>query len=343
MNKRRVAAVAVVVVVLAALVAAAGWQLRQEDTIAWPSWLDLSSSNDKAITGSGFIEGVEVALAAEVPGQVAAVEVAEGAEVKADDILVRLESQVLDAQRDQAVAAADQAEARLARLQAGAAPGERAALSAAVDQAQAALDGADRAVATAAAQPAAVPAAAERERLATAQREAARTALVLAQARLAAVQAGAGAAEVRAAEAGIRAAQARLAGVDAQRERLVLRSPLTGTVAAVNVRVGETASAGMPLVTVVREDPLDLRIYVPEADVGKIKLGDEATVKVDGLPDDEFSGKVVAIADAPEYTPRNVQTQDGRSELVFAVTVRLANRDGTLKPGMAGDATLEVK
>jgi HlyD family secretion protein len=186
------------------------------------------------------------------------------------------------------------------------------------------------------------PALAERRRLAAAQREAASAALRLALARLAAARAGPAPTQLRAAEAAVAAAAARLGALDAQRARLELRAPITGVVALAAVRPGESVTAGAPLVTVVRQDPLELRIFVPEAELDKVEVGQAATVQVDGLPDEAFDGEVVAVADEPQFTPRNVQTREGRAQLVFAVTIRLPNGDGRLRPGMAGTATLEV-
>jgi HlyD family secretion protein len=345
MNRRGIVGAVVVVVGLGVVALGVAWWLLERDNgtavAGWGERLGLDGGGAGDLSGAGFVEGLAVTVAAEVPGQVAVVEVSEGDEVAAGDVLLRLESEVLAAQSDQATAAVDQARARRDRLAAGASAAELAGLMAAVDQAEAALDGADRVLASTSAGSGGTAVEVARQRQAAAQRDVARAALALAEARLAAARAGPAPAQLLAADAAVAAALARKAGVDAQLARLAVRSPISGTVTAAVVRSGEAVGPGTPLVTVVRQDPLDLRVYVPEADLDQVAVGQRVTVQVDGLPDDSVRGTVVAVADQPEFTPRNVQTREGRSQLVFAVTVRLPNPDGTLKPGMAGTATLE--
>lgn len=82
-------------------------------------------------------------------------------------------------------------------------------------------------------------------------------------------------------------------------------------------------------------------VYLPEDRYGRVKLGQAARVTVDSYPDQVFTGAVVHIADQAEFTPRNVQTAEGRKVMVFAVRLSLANPDGKLKPGMPADVRFE--
>jgi multidrug resistance efflux pump len=79
-------------------------------------------------------------------------------------------------------------------------------------------------------------------------------------------------------------------------------------------------------------------VYVPEADLGRVSLGQTVEVTVDAY-DDVFIGQVSHIASQAEFTPKNVQTQEERVHTVFAVNIRLGNADHRLKPGMPADAT----
>ncbi|MFL7795141.1 MAG: HlyD family secretion protein [Anaerolineae bacterium] len=162
-----------------------------------------------------------------------------------------------------------------------------------------------------------------------------------AQATLAELEAGPTEEEVLIAEAQVRQAEAAVRLMDAQIAQLTLTAPLDGIVTSRSARVGETATAGSPLLTIANLDEVTLVIYVPETRVGQVKLGEEVEVKVDSYPDRVFTGRVVYIAGEAEFTPRNVQTQDERVNLVFAVKVSIPNFDQKLKPGMPADATIQ--
>jgi HlyD family secretion protein len=81
-------------------------------------------------------------------------------------------------------------------------------------------------------------------------------------------------------------------------------------------------------------------VYVPESRLGQVEIGQEVAVSVDSFPERTFTGAVVAIADEAEFTPRNVQTQEERVNMVFAVDVRIPNPDHALKPGLPADAVI---
>ncbi|MGE5617706.1 MAG: HlyD family secretion protein [Sphingomonadaceae bacterium] len=128
--------------------------------------------------------------------------------------------------------------------------------------------------------------------------------------------------------------------LELQIAKLTLRSPLDGIVARRSIRVGEIASPGSTLMVVTKPDPMELTVYVPEAVIGQVSVGQRVEVRVDSFPDEVFEGRVIFIATKAEFTPRNVQTQRDRLNLVFAVKVRIPNPDLRLKPGMPADATI---
>lgn len=175
---------------------------------------------------------------------------------------------------------------------------------------------------------------------ARAEYDAAQAAVEVAQARLALVKAGARDFEIRLAEAGVRQAEARLRTLQVQLDKMTLRAPIDGTVTEVLARPGETAVPGAPLLRLSRLNPVTLTIYVPQTDLGQVQVGQPAKVRVDAFPDKTFSGQVVFIATEAEFTPKNVQTKEERTNLVFAVKIRLPNEDGLLKPGMPADAVI---
>jgi HlyD family secretion protein len=83
-------------------------------------------------------------------------------------------------------------------------------------------------------------------------------------------------------------------------------------------------------------------VYIPEPQIGKIRLGDPARVYVDAFPGRPFAAKVQEINDQAEFTPKDVQTREERVKLVFAVKLAVENAGGVLKPGMPADGTIEL-
>jgi HlyD family secretion protein len=160
-----------------------------------------------------------------------------------------------------------------------------------------------------------------------------------AQAHLAAAQADPSQQQLDLAEAQVESARTALGVIQSQLDKLVLKAPSDGTVLSRNVEPGEVVSPGAPLLTIARLDDLTLTIFVPEDSYGAINLGEAARVTVDSFPGQVFTATVDKIADQAEFTPRNVQTAEGRRTTVFAVKLKIANPDGRLKPGMPADVT----
>jgi HlyD family secretion protein len=147
--------------------------------------------------------------------------------------------------------------------------------------------------------------------------------------------------EVAIAQAQVQQAEAAVHLVDAQIAQFTLTAPMSGIVTSRSAQAGETATAGAPLLTVANLDEVTLVIYIPENRVGQIGVGQEAQVQVNSFPEQVFVGHVASIAGKAEFTPRNVQTQEERVNLVFAVKVSIPNPDHKLKSGMPADATIE--
>lgn len=117
-------------------------------------------------------------------------------------------------------------------------------------------------------------------------------------------------------------------------------APLSGVVMTKVANLGEVVQAGSPIVVVVDLRALWLKVYIPEPQLGKIRLGDQARVYVDAFPGRPFAAKVSEINDQAEFTPKDVQTREERVKLVFAVKLAVDNADRLLKPGMPADGTI---
>jgi HlyD family secretion protein len=149
--------------------------------------------------------------------------------------------------------------------------------------------------------------------------------------------------KVSQAQKAIDQAQAALNLIDVQLGKLVITAPVDGVVLARNIEPGEVVLSGATALTLGQLDQLTITVYIPENHYGEVKLGDRARVSVDSFPDQTFDATVTRIADQAEFTPRNVQTAEGRQTTVFAVELAVQNSAGLLKPGMPADVTFGIQ
>jgi HlyD family secretion protein len=160
--------------------------------------------------------------------------------------------------------------------------------------------------------------------------------LAQAQANATAVQS-----KVTQAQKAIDQAKAALNLIDLQLVKLVITSPNDGVILARNIEPGEVMLAGATALTIGQPNDLTITVYIPENRYGEVKLGDAASVSVDSFPNQTFDATVTRIADQAEFTPRNVQTAEGRATTVYAVQLAVQNPGGLLKPGMPADVTFK--
>ena len=132
-------------------------------------------------------------------------------------------------------------------------------------------------------------------------------------------------------------AEASLALIDAQIAKLTINAPMSGVVLTRNVEPGEFVQPGATTLTIGNINELTITVYIPEDRYGEISLGQSATLTVDSFPDVTFDATVIQIADKAEFTPRNVQTVEGRSSTVFAIKLSVQDPEGKLKIGMPAD------
>jgi len=235
----------------------------------------------------------------------------------------QLDVQTAEAGILNARSATDMAEIQFGRLQAGARAEDVVVMQAkvalvqtGVDAARLGMDQAEQAVSVAEAQ------------------------LHQARSQLDLLRAGPAPAAVAVAVARMAEAQAARDILEAQRQKLTLRSPITGLVIERFVHEGETVVSGARLFIISTLDPVLVTVYVPVGQLGHVHLGQPADVSVSAYPGEAFAGEVVRIAPEAEFTPRNLQTREERTTVVFAVNIRIPNPDGRLRPGMPADAIL---
>jgi len=138
-------------------------------------------------------------------------------------------------------------------------------------------------------------------------------------------------------------AEANLAVQDTQLAKLTVYAPMDGVILTRSVEPGEYVQPGAAALTMGDISQLTITVYVPEDRYGEIHLGQAASVKVDSFPNQTFTADVTYISDQAEFTPRNVQTAEGRSSTVYAIKLTVTAPEGKLKPGMPADVTFATQ
>jgi len=145
------------------------------------------------------------------------------------------------------------------------------------------------------------------------------------------------------AEANLAQTQAAIELLEIQIEKTNVYAPMDGIILTQNLEIGETVAPGVPVMVIGQLKEVELVVYIPEAEYGKIQLGQEVSITVDSFPAETFTGEVITISNQAEFTPRNVQTVEGRRATMYAVKLRVPNPEEKLKPGMPADVTFNIK
>jgi HlyD family secretion protein len=143
------------------------------------------------------------------------------------------------------------------------------------------------------------------------------------------------------AQAALEQARSAVQTLEVQLEKTMVYAPTSGVILARNLEIGEVVGAGSTGLVIANLDEVELTVYIPEDQYGQVQLGQAAQITVDSFPGEAFEGTVVRISDEAEFTPRTVQTVDGRKSTVYAVVIRVPNSEWKLKPGMPADAVIQ--
>ena len=295
---------------------------------------------DGRLEGSGTIEADEIRVSSTVGGVILEVLAQEGDKVEKGQVLMRFDPSDIEIQARQARAGLAVAKAKLALARKGARREDIEAAKEMMKQAQAgeAAAKADLARAEKLFKEGGVT---EKQladartlvKVRTSQRKAAELQYKKALR-------GARPEEIEMAEAGVANAEALLALAEKKIADCEVKAPISGTIVHRLVEPGEVAGPGATLFVMQNIDTVKLTVFVPEPDVGRVRIGDQVKVYIDSHPDRAFEGRVSRIRENAEFTPRNVQTKDERVKLVFGIEITLPNPEGFLKPGLPADAVL---
>jgi HlyD family secretion protein len=348
--------------VLAVVIAGSGY-------VALDRWVLNQGLPDGLIQANGRIEGDHVTVASKFPGRVQELLVREGATVTQGQVLIRLDDNQTAARVQQAKYAAEALEAQVQAAHTTLAIlnlDVPLAIERADAQVAKAKDTVDKALSVereARSDAQRFRDLAEKDEASIQQRDQAtmrwevaqkdiassRSALIKASKELA--QAELGWKRIRVKESDVSAlesqrdqAYAVLDEVESVLKDLTITAPTNGTVTTRMVDTGEVIAAGAPLLELVDLDRLYLKVYVPEVQIGKLRLNLPARIFTDAFPDQPFDATVRYIASKAEFTPKEVQTPDERVKLIYAVKLYLAaNPDHRLTPGLPADAIVRWK
>ena len=148
--------------------------------------------------------------------------------------------------------------------------------------------------------------------------------------------------DISAAKARSDQSKAQLEMVEKQLRDSYIVSPVNGTITHKVFELGEFVNMGSTIYTVTQLDKVYLMVYVSEKNLGKVKYGQTAEIKVDSHPDKIITGKVTYISSVAEFTPKNIQTKEDRLKQVFGVKLEIENKENILKPGMPADAKIII-
>ncbi len=302
-----------------------------------------SNSNKNDVTATGTIEATENSIGAQVPGRIIKMNFEEGALVKEGDTLAEIDHRTLSQQVNEAQAAYVMAKQQYDLLVIGARSEDLRVAEEGVKQAQAnfnlaqlSLDRTQKLFADHSVSSSQMDAAQAQYEVASAQ-------LKSAEQNLEKTQHYARPEEIRSAAAQVQQAQAALDYASINFDHSYVISPIDGTVLEKLLEVGDFANVGTPIYTVSDLRTMKMTVYVSEVDLARIRLGDDAKVVLDGMPNHPFDGKVIYISPTAEFTPKNVETKDDRIKLVFAVKIGITNPGNYLKAGLPADAAIYTK
>jgi HlyD family secretion protein len=301
-----------------------------------------NNNQQKLIEASGTIESTNVIVSSKTSGEILTFNFNEGEKVNAGDTILIIDHELLDIQLQQSMAAKDAAEAQMKLMLSGARKED-------VNQAEQNLNQAKVNFETA-----------ERDKIrfknlydsrsitqkqyedAIARYDLMNAQYISAQENYNKVKKIFRQEEIDQAKANLNKATA---GVELLRKNIrdcYVISPIKGFIVKTFVERGESVSPMSSLFKVSDLDEVKLVVYVSEEELGYVKLGQKADVTIDTYKDKSYEGKVTYISSEAEFTPKNIQTKEERTKLVFAVKITIPNKDYDLKSGMPADAVIKI-
>ncbi|MCX6175122.1 MAG: efflux RND transporter periplasmic adaptor subunit [Ignavibacteriales bacterium] len=298
------------------------------------------NNRNSIIEESGTIEATESVISSQVAGKIIKIIKDEGAQVSVGDTIVMIDHEALDIQRKQMIANSEIAKAQLDLLIIGARKED-------INQAEQMLNQAEVNFDIAKSDKERMENLIKANTITQKQYDDAKARFDIAQAQLSSAKENfnkikniARAEEITQARANYQKAEAAVESINKNIRDCYVTSPMNGFVIKKFVEIGETVSMLSSLFKIADLSKAKVTIYVSETEIGKIKLGQKAEIKADSFPDKSFEGKVIFISPEAEFTPKNIQTKDERTKLVFAVKIAIPNPQQELKTGLPADVKI---
>ncbi|EHQ87758.1 HlyD family secretion protein [Desulfosporosinus youngiae] len=304
---------------------------------------------------SGTIEGTELPVQPELGGRVVELLIQEGQMIKTGDIIAKLDDSQAKISLDIAKSQQIQAQAKLNDLLGGVRAEELRRLEHLVNQAKANLSALEptlkfeeetlaanqKLYESGALSKQALDAQQNKLDTLKAQYQGAQASADAAQASLDQAQAGFTQPTIQAQKAAVDIAVQSVKTAELGLSKHTIKSPASGQVLYQNVESGQVVNPGTTLATILNPDDLWIKIYIPGAKLGQVKMGGEVSIAADAYPDKSFKGQIQYISTQAEFTPKNVQTKEERTKTVYAVKISITEGKDQLKAGMPADVTLE--
>ena len=302
-----------------------------------------NGKDTNSINASGTIESVNVTISSKTSGTINKINFKEGDRVKKGDLLVEISHDLLDIQLRQSEAGVDLANAQLKLLRSGARREDIKQSEELVKQAKINMELARQ----------------DKERAEELYRQDATTKKLYDDAigrydltvtqynstkeNLAKVKTIIRPEEIEQAQANLKKAVSMVDLLKQNIEDCKIYAPSDGFVSKKFVEEGENAVMGGSLLRLSNLETVNLVIYIPETELAKVKLGQEADITIDAFKDKNYKGKIIFISPEAEFTPKNIQTPDERTKLVFAIKIEIPNPQFELKPGLPADAKINFQ
>lgn len=302
----------------------------------------IASCGAGAPLATGYVEGEYVQMAPLDIARVETISVSRGDRVKMGAEIAGMETEDAQIAVQQASAALGQARAQLANLQKGRRPEEVAVIEANVTSAEAQAEDAQRTFDRQAdLLKRGIAPQSDYDKAKTAL-DLASAAVKQANANLAVAQLPARSQEIQAAQDAVKQAEAALDQAKWKLSRRTLTAPANGVVQDIIRRAGEVAGPSQPVLSILPDGAVKLRIYIPEKDVSRLKIGSLLAVNCDGCAVG-LRARVSYIADGPEFTPPVIYSLENRQKLVYMIEAQPMDKADVLKPGQIVDVRLAAQ
>lgn len=358
-RRRYIAATFFILISFVLLLSGAGCRQTADSGEEQPAVVELTALEERdlheSVTVSGQVSAyAEVKVLAELPGRIEEVHVCLGDRVEKGELLLRLDSRDQEVQLQQAEAALAAAGAQQAEALAGARSQDLVQAQAGLMQAEGAFTAASAELERTEALYAEGIVSLQQLEQVQMQHTAARAGLETAQAMLDKVEAGPTEHTLQVLAAQVSQAQAGVAAAKRQYEKMFLRAPISGKVAAVMAHEGEMAGLGSPAVVLVNDDPVYIDVLVDEEQIGYLSTGQEVRVAVpvlaeNGVPENSGAGPTEpgeAKAGEPDHLQGVIAEMSPAAlsgSRSFQVRVKVSNPQGRLKHGMFARVTLQTR